>query len=299
MLKCCFIFFSIFLCIVSIYISFNGVEYAHNRYQRAMMRLVRDIGRIRARKGQTGMNYALVPVLMGSDDGKDSLNIFKDLEKNEHIVTLEELVNADGRYNNDNEDDDIGEQVNKLWLCILGHVFDVSGGMKFYAPGKPYHILTGKDATVQLARGDLYSTTPTPTLYNVEEIEIQNNNDDKLQVMQKIHDNNNKKTKRTYDEFLNDEELNEARRWLEYFATHDKYFHVGHIGENIGLNIDDLVRKEIEQQQQQQQLFNDVNDIVDVDPSDDPSSASSLEPPAWHPKIPKGMKKSKQCTVLN
>ena len=81
MLKCCFIFFSIFLCIVSIYISFNGVEYAHNRYQRAMMRLVRDIGRIRARKGQTGMNYALVPVLMGSDDGKDSLNIFKDHKK--------------------------------------------------------------------------------------------------------------------------------------------------------------------------------------------------------------------------
>jgi hypothetical protein len=217
-----------------------------SKYQMLVMRFVRDFGRMRARSRVSGMEYALVPVLLGSDDSKYSFNVLKDLEENVEIISVEELANANGRV--------IDDSSSSLWICILGHVFDVSAGMKFYAPGKPYHSLTGNDATLQLARGDLNIKIPL------------------------ISDQRTKK----YDyKILKDDEIDEARRWLEYFATHDKYIHIGRIGQN-DFNMDDIVEKQLREES--------VNHVGE--------SSESTELPLWHPKVPNGMKKGKRCKIL-
>eukprot|EP00943_MAST-04B_sp_MAST-4B-sp1_P002462 g2462.t1 len=202
---------------------------------------------MRARSRVSGMQYALVPVLLGSDDSKYSFNVLKDLEENEDIISVEELANANGRF--------VGDSGSSLWICILGHVFDVSAGMKFYAPGKPYHSLTGKDATLQLARGDLNIAIPLTSAQQT-----------------KIYDY----------KILKGDEVDEARRWLEYFATHDKYIHIGRIGQNY-FNMDDIVEKQLREES--------VNHVAG-------ESFESTELPLWHPKVPNGMKKGKQCKIL-
>ncbi|KAG8226073.1 hypothetical protein J437_LFUL006380 [Ladona fulva] len=42
----------------------------------------------------------------------------------------------------------------KLFLSILGRIFDVSRGGKFYGPGSHYHFFTGRDASRAFVTGD-------------------------------------------------------------------------------------------------------------------------------------------------
>lgn len=206
--------------------------------QRRIMRLVRDVGRFKARR-RTGAGGALVPVLFGSDDTGRTSSVLRELRDNHDefdIISLEDLSRARGSSNDEH-----------LWLAVLGHVFDVSAGQRFYAPGKSYHVLTGRDATLALATGDLGGEgrqSPAKTL-----------------------------------EQLTPDEMEEANRWLEYFATHDRYQHVGRLpaSDDDVVDIDYLVDIAMGSKR-----ASSDNDVPDPSGSDD---GGPQRPPAWHPEV--------------
>ncbi|CAH2086212.1 unnamed protein product [Euphydryas editha] len=47
-----------------------------------------------------------------------------------------------------------GIDIDKLYLSVIGSVFDVTDGKKHYAKGSPYHYFIGKDGTRALVTGD-------------------------------------------------------------------------------------------------------------------------------------------------
>lgn len=204
-----------------------------------IMRLVRDVGRMKARS-RRGME--IVPVFYGSDDDTTTKAV-DDLTQNYrdfNIVTPAELAAANGRLTRSGDD---GDREPVLWLCVLGHVFDVSAGHKFYAPGKDYHMLTGKDVTRILATGDLQATGGDGA-----------HND------------------------LSPYEQSEAKRWLEYFATHDKYTHVGRMKDSHDETVD-------------------IDTIVDYAINNEGQSArpTPTGPPKWHPPVMKGAQRGAMC----
>jgi predicted heme/steroid binding protein len=47
----------------------------------------------------------------------------------------------------------VGKDGDELWLSILGEVYDVSSGAKFYGEGGPYGIFAGRDGSVPFITG--------------------------------------------------------------------------------------------------------------------------------------------------
>ncbi|XP_050345292.1 neuferricin [Nymphalis io] len=47
-----------------------------------------------------------------------------------------------------------GIHVDKLYLSVIGNIFDVTEGKKYYAKGSAYHYFIGKDGTRALVTGD-------------------------------------------------------------------------------------------------------------------------------------------------
>ena len=209
--------------------------------------MIRDISRHKARKRMNqNQEYALVPLLFGRDS-LNSSQVLEDLIENSDkfdIITKEELGKAKG-FNDDDP----------LWISILGYVFDVKKGFKFYGKGGSYDMLAGRDATLALASGDL----------DVAKDFV-------------LEDDSNQE-ERNEDEMiaLNKDEMAEAQRWLEYFASHQKYHLVGRLPrtEDSLVNIDELVNKA-----QMESLYDDTdNDYEDYE--DDEINA----PPDWHPPV--------------
>jgi predicted heme/steroid binding protein len=60
------------------------------------------------------------------------------------IVSQEELAGKVGKD---------GDSEPELWLSILGEVYDVSSGAKFYGEGGPYGIFAGRDGSVPFITG--------------------------------------------------------------------------------------------------------------------------------------------------
>jgi predicted heme/steroid binding protein len=60
------------------------------------------------------------------------------------IVSQEELAGKVGKD---------GDSEPELWLSILGEVYDVSSGAKFYGEGGPYGIFSGRDGSVPFITG--------------------------------------------------------------------------------------------------------------------------------------------------
>lgn len=205
------------------------------------MRFVRDISRHKARKrlNNNKQEYALVPLLFGRDSAKDS-QVLEDLINNSDsfdIISKEELNAAKGLQ----EDD-------QLWISILGHVFDVKQGSKFYAKGGPYEMLAGRDTTRALASGNLKSARDF-------------RDDEDLAIID--------------EEILLDKgEMAEAQRWLEYFASHQKYKHVGRLPrtKDSPVDIDKIVNKEAESELDDDEDYEDELDEEKV-------------PPDWHPPV--------------
>ena len=84
------------------------------------------------------------------------------------------------------------------WLAIRGRVYDVSAGAaRFYGPGGPYHHFVGTDASRAFALNCKTDACVTDDLGG-----------------------------------LSRGELRELDRWLEMYATHDKYTYVGRLVED-------------------------------------------------------------------
>ncbi|XP_047527616.1 neuferricin [Vanessa atalanta] len=58
------------------------------------------------------------------------------------VFSYDELAKYDGIY------------IDKLYLSVIGSIFDVTEGKKYYAKGSPYHYFVGKDGTRALVTGD-------------------------------------------------------------------------------------------------------------------------------------------------
>lgn len=256
-------------------LSSGGVDRLNLRVQRSIMRLVRDVARVKARR-RTNRGLALVPVLFGVDgDDLHHRTLLAELQEvgdgsrgdgatttvTLEIVEYAELRDAKG---GDDDDDD-----GPLWIAVMGHVFDVRAGAKFYGKGGHYETLSGRDATRALATGNLSATA-------------------------RDHDDGRFDPRR-YD----DGELAEARRWLEYFATHAKYKHVGRLPriDDERVDLDAMVDEEIDRRantkkEEDRPLDVSIGEEEDVD-NDDEWDEEDWEdeddgisrPPEWHPKV--------------
>jgi len=238
-------FFSAILPIICIVIyTSGGISKLNLKTQRMIMRLVRDISRYKARKRlQSSQDYSLVPLLLGQDSLRES-QVLDDLIKNDdkiEIISRKELAWAKGA----GDDDD-------LWIAVLGHVFDVKKGSKFYAKGGPYEMLAGRDATKALASGD-------------------------LTVARDFENDDSMDRGDMEEQSLENDEMAEAKRWLEYFAAHQKYKHIGRLlrADDLVVNIDDLVGSAIE--------LENSEDSEDEDVEEEESVAKT--PPKWHPPV--------------
>jgi len=111
------------------------------------MRLARDVSRAKSRQRRFNQRFALVPVLLGSEEPLplgDPDNCVGCI-----ALTREELAEFDGRQLAGSE------ETAPLYLSITGRIYDVSGGRSFYGPGKSYFKLVGKDASRAYCTGCL------------------------------------------------------------------------------------------------------------------------------------------------
>lgn len=182
--------------------------------QRAGMRFFRDLGRVKARKR----------LLSGQGKGLTVYSdVFRGLEQpltpeelgfdNGVVVDLPELQAANGAPIVDPSADGPGGEAATaapLWLAVRGRVYDVTRGANFYGPGAPYHKFVGKDATRAFGTG---CTEPDCLIASLAG--------------------------------LDEHQLREADRWVEYYALHDKYAFVGTLHDTSG-DLDALVEMALE-----------------------------------------------------
>ena len=146
-------------------------------------------------------------IMSGNSNGTDSNDQHDGAGEDLPIYTREELY----EFGNGNGDNAV------LLLSIFGRVYDVSSGDKYYGEGAKYHLFAGRDATRALATGCLQ-----------EKCLGSNTSDGELDS----------------DKFeMNEKTMKEAKKWVAFFETHDKYSHVGFLkdGESIEHLINNLV----------------------------------------------------------
>jgi len=222
------------------------------------MRIIRDIGRHKARKRryEKSEKHGLITILLHNDDDSTQMILEEMLQDDSmDIITEEELSTARG-----------GKEDPRLWLGVLGYVFDVSAGYKFYGEGGEYHSLTGRDATMALSRGDL-------SLKDESWDDVEGG--------------------------LGEKDMAEARRWLEYFVSHDKYVRVGRLPnkDDVMVDLDELLEKDIEEEEEKIRDLSDegttttTTTATDVEEDgklvkgDNKTGSDEKKPPEGHPNV--------------
>lgn len=156
-----------------------------------MMRFFRNMSRFKARKRLHGNEAALIPLLLGREEPLSLKSVGDEGYIN---LTIEQLSEMRGQT----ED-------TPIYLSVKNRIYDVSYNRKYYGPGKPYHIFTGRDATYAYATGcskEECLNPPSTRLKNAN-----NGSDSSIDYTA--------------------EELVEIDRWLELYDQHDKYRLVG------------------------------------------------------------------------
>ena len=97
------------------------------------------------------------------------------------ILTPEELSHYDGTIKG-----------RRIYLAIVGDVFDVTSGRRFYGPGKSYAHFSGRDATASFSTGD---TEPAGLTDDIEGLDF--------------------------------EAVQGIASWHKFYVDHDNYTHVG------------------------------------------------------------------------
>ncbi|KAK9504615.1 hypothetical protein O3M35_010912 [Rhynocoris fuscipes] len=86
-----------------------------------------------------------------------NLEIFSEEKKlgwESHISTNDDdLISSERLFTKDELSKYKGEN-GKIYLSIIGHVFDVTKGKRFYGPGESYHGFAGRDASKAFITGD-------------------------------------------------------------------------------------------------------------------------------------------------
>lgn len=169
---------------------------------RIAMGIVRDIGRYKAKKRRNMNTKGLISTIMKQDNLEDELKLIlnPDDEDQRDIPTYTEAELYE--YGN-------GKDGKPILIGVLGHVYDVTAGDKFYGEDGNYADFSGHDVTYSLATG--------------------------CKMISCV---------RTKAENLSESELNEAKRWLSFFHMHDKYKIVGKMESNyVEQMMDELIDK--------------------------------------------------------
>jgi predicted heme/steroid binding protein len=171
---------------------------------RVAMGIVRDIGRYKAKKRRNMNTKGLISTIMKQDDLQDELNLILNPEDEDDRGSIPTYTDKE-LYEFGNGRDD-----KPILLGVLGHVYDVSAGSKFYGEDGDYFGFAGYDVTYSLATGCKMESCI--------------------------------RTKVGTTTQLSESELNEAKRWLSFFHLHDKYHLVGKIESNyVDAMLEDLL----------------------------------------------------------
>jgi len=193
------------------------------------MKFFRDLGRYKALKrrirqsggDETASSKGLLAFLASDADPLQQLLMLEaEREDESHLeaYTREELY----KYGNHDSDD------GTILLAILGRVYDVTEGDRFYGPGANYGHFAGHDVTYALATGCKSAHCVATDWTHLPK-----------------HDNDTNEKGGDGDgssptSVFSDAELLEAKKWLSFFHLHDKYPLVGKLE---GDSFDELVKQ--------------------------------------------------------
>jgi predicted heme/steroid binding protein len=167
------------------------------------MGIFRDLGRYKAKKRRNMSSKGLISTIMQKDDVNEDMKLILDPENEDQsnlpTYTDDELL----EFGN-------GKDGKPILIGVLGMVYDVSAGTKFYGEDGSYPQFAGHDITYSLGTGcksvDCVSMKP--------------------------------------DDTFTEKQLKEAKRWLSFFHLHDKYHIVGKMeSDYVASLLDDLIEK--------------------------------------------------------
>lgn len=183
------------------------VHTQRDRVNLFFMKFFRDLGRYKALKRRRGDHddKGLLAFLSSREDPLQEL-LQLDAEA-EDEWQLETYTTAE-LWELGNHDSDDGT----LLLAILGRVYDVTEGDKFYGPTGNYGAFAGRDVTYALATG-----CSAPRCVETDWTALKNDKDA----------NNNNNEENDPSAVFTDAQLLEAKKWLSFFHLHDKYPLVG------------------------------------------------------------------------
>eukprot|EP00977_Amphora_coffeiformis_P006576 scaffold1410_cov154-Amphora_coffeaeformis.AAC.8 len=178
------------------------------------MKFFRDLGRYKALKRRLNNDVESKGLLAFLASEEDPLQQLLMLEAEQEDELHLEVYTRDELYKFGNHQSEDGT----ILLAILGRVYDVTEGDKFYGEGANYGHFAGHDVTYALATG----------CKSVECVAT-----DWTQLPK--HDGDSSQTS-----VFSDTELLEAKKWLSFFHLHDKYSLVGKLE---GDSFDELVKQ--------------------------------------------------------
>jgi len=155
-----------------------------------LMRLFRDVSRAKARRRRFGQKGALMTLLRGTEEPLPLGDADAGIR-----ITAEELAEFDGRELESHGEGDATHA--PLYIAVMGRIYDVSGGKRFYGRGNSYHKLVGKDPTRAFCTGCLEPDCLIP-----------------------------------WTDGLRDDQVAEAHKWMELYEHHDNYKLVGRLRED-------------------------------------------------------------------
>jgi len=171
-----------------------------------LMGFFRDLGRVKANKRRMRDNPGAVIV----GPGATTLTTWDILlKRDDPLAGFEFESNSDGEKSSASsssfdasslptftasELEEFGNGLNEnpIYLSVFGMVYDVTAGKKFYGPGASYEMFAGKDVTRGLCLG---CKTPECLVRSTDG--------------------------------LTENQIDEGKRWLSFFQSHDKYSLVG------------------------------------------------------------------------
>lgn len=175
-----------------------------------LMGFFRDLGRVKANKRRMRDNPGAV--IVGPRGGATTLTTWDILLKRDDPLAGFEFESSEGEGDGEKssssssfdasslptftaaELEEFGNGLNEnpIYLSVFGMVYDVTAGKKFYGPDASYGMFAGKDVTRGLCLG---CKTPECLVRSTDG--------------------------------LTENQIDEGKRWLSFFQSHDKYSLVG------------------------------------------------------------------------
>ena len=202
------------------------LHHQKDRINLFFMKFFRDLGRYKALKRRTSRSVeskGLLAFLASDEDPLQEL-LELDAEKEDELhlptYTRQELFDLG---NHDSPD-------GGLLLAILGRVYDVTEGDKFYGEYGTYGHFAGHDVTYALATG-------------CKAVDCVHTDWTQLETHQDNVDNDKKKD--SPSKVFDDKQLLEAKKWLSFFHLHDKYPLVGKLeGDSFEALVQELLAQD-------------------------------------------------------